>query len=68
MTPLAKPERNTASMKRADDDNEILQILDRIEKLSLRPQNPGLAYQNLENINALTTTLRQKIQPVVKVS
>ncbi len=67
MTNLAILERNTESMKRADEE-EILQILDRIEKLSLRPENPGLAYRNLETINALMNTLRERLGKKAKVS
>ena len=67
MSNLAILERNTESMKRADEE-EILQILDRIEKLSLRPENPGLAYRNLETINALMNTLRERLGKKAKVS
>ncbi len=48
------------------EDTDILRILERIDKLSRRPENPGLAYQNLEVINALTETLRQKLAPSPK--
>ena len=67
MTNLAILERNTESMKRADEE-ELLQILDRIEKLSKRPENPGLAYRNLETINALMNTLRERLGKKAKVS
>ena len=60
MTYLAILERNTAFMKRSEQD-EILQILDRLEKLSIRPENPGVGYRNLETINALVNTLREKL-------
>lgn len=43
------------------EDEDILQILERLEKLSKRPENPGLAYRNLEMINALLETLKQRI-------
>jgi hypothetical protein len=66
MTTVAILERNTVSMKRADED-EILQILDRIEKLSQRPENPGIAYRNLETINALMNTLRERLGHNAKV-
>lgn len=56
-------------MKRRDqEDTDIQQILERLDKLSRRPENPGLAYQNLEAINALTEALRQKLTPTVKNS
>lgn len=60
MTYLSILERNTASMKRSEQD-EILQILDRLEKLSVRPENPGVGYRNLETINALVNALREKL-------
>lgn len=66
MTHLAILERNTVSMKRADEE-EIIQILERIEKLSKRPENPGLAYRNLETINALMDTLRERLGKKAKV-
>lgn len=66
MTNVAILERTTVSMKRSDEE-EILQILDRIEKLSLRPENPGLAYRNLETINALINTLRERLGHQSKV-
>lgn len=53
-------ERNYDSMKRADEA-EILQILDRLDKLSTRPENPGMAYRNLETIAALVHPLRGKL-------
>jgi hypothetical protein len=66
MTNVATLERNTVSMKRADEE-EILQILDRIEKLSQRPENPGIASRNLETINALMNTLRERLGHNAKV-
>jgi hypothetical protein len=45
------------------ESDDILQILERIDKLSRKPDNPGLAYQNLEIIHALIEALRQKIAP-----
>lgn len=62
MTYLSILERKTASMKRSEQD-DILQILDRLEKLSVRPENPGVGYRNLETINALVNTLREKLGP-----
>ena len=35
------------------DDAELRKILERIGKLSVRPPSPGLAYRNLEMIEAL---------------
>lgn len=67
MSYLAILERKTVSMKRADND-EVLQILDRLEKLSIRPENPGVGYRNLETINALVNTLREKLEPKAKIS
>lgn len=43
----------------ADEDIQV--ILERIDKLSTRPDNPGMAYRNLEMIHALAETLRKKI-------
>lgn len=43
------------------DDTEILKILTRIGKLSQRPPNPGLAYRNLEMIEALVESLTKQI-------
>ena len=63
---LAILERNTVSMKRADEE-EILQILDRLEKLSKRPENPGVGYRNLETINALVNALRERLAAKSKV-
>jgi hypothetical protein len=65
-TNVAVLERTTESMKRADEE-EINQILDRIEKLSQRPDNPGMAYRNLETINALLNTLRERLGQNAKV-
>lgn len=53
-------ERSVRSMKRAEED-DIQQILERLEKLSLRPENPGMAYRNLDTINALVSTLRTRL-------
>lgn len=66
MSYLSILERKSASMKRTEND-EILQILDRLEKLSVRPENPGLGYRNLETINALVNTLREKLESKVNV-
>jgi hypothetical protein len=41
---------------------DILQILARIDKLSNKPQNPGLAYQNLATIKDLIKVLVDKLQ------
>lgn len=63
MTNVATLERSTRS-KRAGklmDTEDIAQILDRLEKLSKRPDNPGMAYRNLETINALINTLRERL-------
>ncbi len=43
------------------NDTDIQQILDRLDKLSKRPENPGVAYRNLETIEALVTTLRFRL-------
>ena len=67
MTKAAILERDFGSMKRADHE-EISMILERLEKLSRRPENPGLAYRNLETINALMETLRQKLSVESKIS
>jgi hypothetical protein len=62
MTQRATIERKNPLMKRAvDTDEDIVQILERLNKLSKRPDNPGQAYQNLETINALVNTLRGKL-------
>ena len=63
MTSLAILERTAFAMKRAEDE-EIMQILTRIEKLSRRPENPGIAYRNLETINALMNALRERLSEV----
>jgi hypothetical protein len=69
MSYLSILERKTNAMKRVDVDNdEVLQILDRLEKLSVRPENPGVGYRNLETINALVNTLREKLQIKVNIS
>jgi hypothetical protein len=54
-------ERKQKPMKRADAE-EIQQIMDRLEKLSQRPENPGVAYRNLDTIAALVHTLREKLE------
>jgi hypothetical protein len=64
MSNLAVLERKYDSMKRVDD-TEIVQILDRLDKLSKRPENPGVAYRNLETIEALVNTLREKLGKTV---
>lgn len=56
-------ERSACSMKRAEEE-DIQQILERLEKLSKRPENPGMAYRNLETINALISALRGKLGTV----
>jgi len=43
------------------DEENIQKILERLEKLSRRPENPGVAYRNLETIHALIHTLREKM-------
>jgi len=48
-------------MQQLESQEEIIQIVDRLEKLSLRPENPGVAYRNLENISALTHVLKDKL-------
>jgi hypothetical protein len=48
-------------MQQLDSQEEIIQIVDRLEKLSIRPENPGVAYRNLENISALTHVLKDKL-------
>lgn len=60
MSNLAVLER-TPGVKKRVDDQDIQQILERLEKLSQRPENPGLAYRNLETINALIDTLKDKL-------
>ena len=57
-------ERSACSMKRAEEE-DIQQILERLEKLSKRPENPGMAYRNLETINALISTLRGRLGQTV---
>jgi hypothetical protein len=57
-------ERSACSMKRAEEE-DIRQILERLEKLSQRPENPGMAYRNLETINALISALRSKLGETV---
>ena len=61
MTPVAILERKSLSMKQATNDEQVLQILERIEKLSQRPEDPGMAYRNLETINALMNALRDRL-------
>lgn len=45
-----------------EEEEEIRKIINRIKKLSLRPENPGVAYRNLETIQALVEALDAKIQ------
>lgn len=68
MSNLAILERKIVSMIGSSDDKEILQILERIEKLSQRPENPGIAYRNLETINALMETLRDRLNQRVRMN
>jgi hypothetical protein len=44
-------------------DEEQLQILTRLKKLSERPPNPGMAYRNLELIHDLLEKLEGKLFP-----
>ncbi len=44
-----------------EEDADIQQIIERLDKLSRRPENPGMAYRNLETIQALVETLKKKI-------
>lgn len=67
MSYLSLLERKTNAMKRVDND-EVFQILDRLEKLSVRPENPGVGYRNLETINALVNTLREKLETKTNIS
>jgi hypothetical protein len=67
MATVAILERNDLSMKRGDDE-DIRKILERLEKLSARPENPGMAYRNLETINALIEPLRKKLGKELKSS
>jgi hypothetical protein len=62
MTTVAILERKSLSMKQANEE-QVLQIMERIEKLSQRPENPGMAYRNLETINALLSALRERLGP-----
>jgi hypothetical protein len=55
-------ERMHEPMNRADA-KEVQQIIERLDKLSQRPENPGVAYRNLETISALIHTLRGKLEP-----
>ena len=48
-------------IEQLEDEDELRQILERLDKLSKRPENPGLAYRNLETIHALVEALRKKI-------
>lgn len=43
------------------DDAELRKILERIGKLSGRPPSPGLAYRNLEMIEALVEKLLKEM-------
>lgn len=45
-----------------EEEEQILRIIARIHKLSLRPENPGVAYRNLETIHALVEALDVKIK------
>jgi hypothetical protein len=63
MTPVAILERKSLFMTQAKNEEEVLQIMERIEKLSQRPENPGMAYRNLETINALMNALRERLGP-----
>jgi hypothetical protein len=67
MSNIAVLERNQVSMKRRSEEEEIGQILDRLDKLSKRPENPGVAYRNLETIEALVNTLREKLDKPAQV-
>ena len=67
MTSVAILERKSLSMKQAQQE-EVLQILERIEKLSQRPEDPGMAYRNLETINALMNALRERLDTVTELS
>jgi hypothetical protein len=56
------PPQENAAMLTTDAQDEIHMIVDRLEKLSHgRPENPGVAYRNLENISALTHTLKERL-------
>lgn len=68
MSYLSLLERKTNAMKRVDNNDELFQILDRLEKLSVRPENPGVGYRNLETINALVNTLREKLETKTNIS
>ena len=67
MAPLAILERKSLSMKQANEE-QVLQIMERIEKLSQRPENPGMAYRNLETINALMNALRERLSTEVELT
>jgi len=67
MAPMAILERKSLSMKQANEE-QVLQIMERIEKLSQRPENPGMAYRNLETINALLNALRERLVDEGEVS
>jgi hypothetical protein len=60
MSNVATLKKNLPSPKQTDEDN-IQQILERLDKLSKRPEDPGMAYRNLEMINALVLNLRDKL-------
>ncbi|HEY9687261.1 MAG TPA: hypothetical protein V6C52_09820 [Coleofasciculaceae cyanobacterium] len=60
MSNVATLKKNLPSAKQTDEDN-IQQILERLDKLSKRPEDPGMAYRNLEMINALVLNLRDKL-------
>ena len=57
---LENPDGVVLSMSTVDEA-ELMQILERIGKLSKRPPNPGLAYRNLEMIEALIEGLTKKM-------
>ena len=61
MSQIAILERKSRSMKLAEEDLEVAQILDRLDKLSKPAENPGVAYRNLDTIAALVHTLRGKL-------
>ena len=42
------------------ESEDIMMILERIDKLSRRPENPSLAYHNLDLIHTLADRLKQK--------
>lgn len=68
MAPAEILERKSLSMKQAKNDEQVLQIMERIEKLSQRPEDPGMAYRNLETINALMNALKERLISGAKLS